>query len=524
MIFNTAIFFIALHLSLVNVRGELIIENATPLSLVYNIAPDLVDMGIIDENSITLIGHENCAALFANGIATVGGLSDFPDSGIALASGSPHSLKNSDSGMESTCHGTPGDSYLSDLTGSYTQDACVLEFQFLTPPDVDKLYMNYILGSDEYTEYVGSEFNDAFALVLNGDNLAVIPGSESYVSINTVNDVENSEYYNGNEDGQFPLFEPDGFTTMLTAEGDLIAGELNTISFRVADAADCAYDTWVLIQELSFGFVERTEAPSGSPAGAYGDPHINTWGGESYDFHGACDLVLFSNPSFDNGSGVDVHIRNKRMNMWSFIETTAIRIGNDIFELTGGKDNDNFLINGIVQKVKNENGVVGSISGYDIKFMQVNEKSRKFIINLGTNQNKNNLEEIVFKTWNSFVSVSVKNPTMNHFDGSLGLMGSFPAGAMVARDGKTMFDDSDEFGQEWQVLNSEPQLFSQRGTVGPNDMCSSPSKVEMRRRLQGSIVTLKEAEIACDSVSKEMNDLCIFDVMATNDKSSSGAY
>jgi len=264
---------------------------------------------------------------------------------------------------------------------------------------------------------------------------------------------------------------------------------------------------------------------TGSPInGAYGDPHIKTWTGETYDFHGVCDLVLFSNPSFDNGSGVDVHIRNKRMNMWSFIETTAIRIGNDIFELTGGKDNDNFLINGIVQKVKNENGVVGSISGYDIKFMQVNEKSRKFIINLGTNQNKNNLEEIVFKTWNSFVSVSVKNPTMNHFDGSLGLMGSFPAGAMVARDGKTMFDDSDEFGQEWQVLNSEPQLFSQRGTVGPNDMCSSPSNVEMRRRLQGSIVTLKEAEIACDSVSKEMNDLCIFDVMATNDKSSSGAY
>jgi len=258
--------------------------------------------------------------------------------------------------------------------------------------------------------------------------------------------------------------------------------------------------------------------PTCPPGGAYGDPHINTWAGETYDFHGVCDLVLFSNPIFDNGSGVDVHIRNTRMSMWSFIETAAIRIGNDIFELTGGKNNDNFLINGIVQKVNNENGVVGSISGYDIKFMQVNENSRKFTINLGTN------EEIVFKTWNSFVSVSVKNPTMDHFDGSLGLMGSFPAGAMVARDGKTVFDDSDEFGQEWQVLDSESQLFAQRGTVGPNDMCSSPSNVEMRRRLQASVVTLKEAEIACDSVNKQMKDLCIFDVMATDDKSSSGAY
>jgi len=266
--------------------------------------------------------------------------------------------------------------------------------------------------------------------------------------------------------------------------------------------------------------------PSRSPTigGAYGDPHIKTWTGKTYDFHGVCDLVLFSNPSFDNGSGVDVHIRNKRINGWSFIETGAIRIGKDTFELTGGKDNDNFLINGIVQKVKNKNGVVGSISGYDIKYMQVSKKSRKFMINLGTNQNNNNLEEIVFTTWNSFVSVSVQNPTKDYFDGSLGLMGSFPAGAMVARDGKTVFDDSNEFGQEWQVLNSEPELFAQRGTVGPNDMCSIPSNVEMRRRLQASVVTLKEAENVCNTVNKEMKDLCIFDVMATNDKSSSGAY
>jgi len=212
------------------------------------------------------------------------------------------------------------------------------------------------------------------------------------------------------------------------------------------------------------------------------------------------------------------------MKMWSFIETTAIRIGKDTFELAGGKDNDNFLINGVVQQVKNENGVVGSISGYDIMFIQVNEKSRKFVINLGTNHNNNKLEEIVFTTWNLFVSISIKNPTNSHFDGSLGLMGSFPAGVMVARDRKTVYDDSNEFGQEWQVLSSEPQLFAERGTVGPSDTCSSPSNVEMRRRLQASEMTSKEAENACVSVNKEMKDLCIFDVMATNDISSSGAY
>ena len=258
--------------------------------------------------------------------------------------------------------------------------------------------------------------------------------------------------------------------------------------------------------------------------GAFGDPHIKTWTGQSYDFHGVCDLVLFSNPSFDNGSGLDVYIRNKRMEMWSFIEIAVIRIGKDKFELAGGKDNDTFLINGIIHKVSNENGAVGNISGYDIKFIQVNDKTRKFVINLDTNHNNEKIEEIVFTTWNSFVSVTVKNPTNDHFDGSLGLMGSYPAGAIIARDGNTVFDDSNEFGQEWQVLSSEPQLFAERGTVGPNDMCSSPSNAEMRRRLQGSVVTLKEAEIACGSVHRETKDLCIFDVLATHDKSSSGAY
>merc|ERR1712032_712328 len=261
-----------------------------------------------------------------------------------------------------------------------------------------------------------------------------------------------------------------------------------------------------------------------TPSGAFGDPHIKTWEGSSYDFHGICDLVLFKNPNFDKGTGIDVHIRNERMEMWSFIKTAVIRIGEEKLEISGGRDNDSFLLNGVVQTAKNGNGVVGTISGYDINFTRVGEESRKFTIDLGTNQSNNGIEGIVFTTWNSFVSVKVNNPTKDHFDGSLGLMGSFPSGAMVARDGKTVIDDSNDFGEEWQVLNSEPQLFSQHETVGPNRTCKSPSNVELRRRLQESMVTLKQAEVACNSVNSNMKDLCIFDVIATNEVSSAGAY
>jgi hypothetical protein len=42
-----------------------------------------------------------------------------------------------------------------------------------------------------------------------------------------------------------------------------------------------------------------------------GDPHFKTFGGEMYDFHGECDLVLLHNPEFNNNLGMDIHIRTK---------------------------------------------------------------------------------------------------------------------------------------------------------------------------------------------------------------------
>jgi hypothetical protein len=41
-------------------------------------------------------------------------------------------------------------------------------------------------------------------------------------------------------------------------------------------------------------------------------------------------------------------------------------------------------------------------------------------------------------------------------------MGNQFDGAMVARDGVTVMDESgaEEFGEEWQVLDSEPMLFA----------------------------------------------------------------
>jgi len=268
------------------------------------------------------------------------------------------------------------------------------------------------------------------------------------------------------------------------------------------------------------------EATDGPDPGASGDPHITTWSGERYDFHGVCDLVLLRNQWFSNGLGLDINIRNKRLKEWSYIESAVIRIGKDVFEVAGGESNNKFWLNNAEYSVEGDSDVhdeayqVASISGYSIYFMQVSKKSREFIIKLGGN------ERIVFKTWNSFLSVNLQHPTKQHFDGSVGLMGRFSSGLKVARNNVTIVSDNNAFGQEWQVMrNSEESLFHE--TKGPQypEKCNIPSLVEMRRRLAQSDIKAKDAEIACVNIINNWDkDLCVFDVLASNDESSAGAY
>ena len=54
--------------------------------------------------------------------------------------------------------------------------------------------------------------------------------------------------------------------------------------------------------------------------------------------------------------------------------------------------------------------------------------------------------------------------------------------------------------------------------------CKIPSNLTMRRRLSENQMTTQKAENACIDVEVNSMDLCIFDVMATMDVSTVGAY
>lgn len=229
---------------------------------------------------------------------------------------------------------------------------------------------------------------------------------------------------------------------------------------------------------------------------------------------------------FAKGLGLDIHIRTKIRTWWSYIDSAVLRIGYDTFELKGGQNTATFWINGKQQEITETTGgyiEVGSIAGYKIDFMNVSKRQKNFRLKLG------NGDFISMQTFNDFVRIDVKAESDN-FKNAVGLMGKFPHGQKLDREGSIMVD-TDEFGKEWQVRRTEAQLFSSIEGVQHPEECQMPSETEVsartsrrRRRLGEALITEEDAAIACARVNAADRDNCIFDVLATNSKEMAGSY
>jgi len=487
----------------------------------------------IDDDSITLTGPSaSCAKQFFGGLNLVPDEDIFFDEGIILSTGIPAFIEDQDSGEESSCFsysGEDGDEVLTDLLGMQTYDACVLEFRFKpATADLRSLWFNYAFGSEEYLEYVGSDYNDGFVLLLNGENIAIVPGTEdTAVSINTLNDYNNSDYYIDNDPGNhgllnvpYPNMEADGFTKKLTASGTLIQDEWNTLSIHIADVMDCILDSWVLLEGGTMVVLDEVSVAGGLTraevfAGVTGDPHFIMWSGEKYDFHGVCDLVLLENPTFGLGKGMDVHVRTKKTRRWSYISSAVLRIGEETFEVR----QDGHYLNG-----KKDASLESGIAGYSITYEHLNvghvdHKQKQYVVTL------NSKESILFRTFQDMIRVDVKSTTGESFKDSHGLMGTYGSNSMrVGRDYTTVINDFDEFGKEWQVRAQESSLFHNvEGPQAPAE-CVMPTLSTNRRRLGEQKVSQVDAEIACARLSERDRDMCIFDVLAIDDTDVAGAY
>ena len=248
-------------------KGQLAINTAlAPTQMVQN----FVGSGVTVSN-IVYTGGTNSKGFFSNGNATNLGL----NSGIVLCTGTATQIPNPATFFMSTNLNLAGDANLNSINnGCLTHDACILEFDFI--PTSDTVKFKYVFGSEEYPNYVCSQYQDVFAFFVTGANpsggnytnynMALIPGTTIPVSVNSVNSgtpggsytaggcmsLGYSNYYVNNSALGGTTIAFGGFTTPLTAWCHVTPCQTYHLKMAVGDGFNGLFDSGVFLEANSF--------------------------------------------------------------------------------------------------------------------------------------------------------------------------------------------------------------------------------------------------------------------------------
>ncbi|WP_022703213.1 Hint domain-containing protein [Pseudorhodobacter ferrugineus] len=192
-------------------------------------------------------GPNNSSAIYSNGqrspsvvpsengvILSTGNVRDFTQS-----SGDP----NRSTGTSTDTNGFDNTSDFNAIAGTNTYDAVWLDVDFT--PAGNTLTMSFVFASEEFPEYINSQFNDVVGVWVNGSHVPISVGS-GRTSVNNINGTTQQNLFVNNTNDAYNT-EMDGFTVTLTLTMPVIAGTLNSIRIGIADAADANYDSNLLI-------------------------------------------------------------------------------------------------------------------------------------------------------------------------------------------------------------------------------------------------------------------------------------
>ena len=171
----------------------------------YLIEDVFIGGGCFDVSNVFRWGDQDQTGTFTNG-----GTSINLEDGIILSTGSVFNALGPNVG-QGTSTGFGNSVFDADLNvlagGQALFDAASIEFNFT--PTVSTISFEYAFASEEYCEYVNSNFNDVFGFFISGpgingtysnggENIAIIPGTGDEVAINSVNHLSNSGFYINN--------------------------------------------------------------------------------------------------------------------------------------------------------------------------------------------------------------------------------------------------------------------------------------------------------------------------------------
>ncbi len=235
--------------------------------------------GCFDVANARTRGSFGSIGTFRNGNSSIG-LED----GIILSTGSvlnasgPNTATNFTTNFNNTAT-DPDLARIIDNSLIPIRDVAILEFDFT--PTADEVQFEYVFASEEYCDFVNSDYNDIFGFFISGpgingpfsnnaENIARVPGSDDFVAINNINHLTNTNYYRDNiaatDDqldncpGAYPNVdgvalqdcEYDGFTKILRARTDVIPCATYHIKLVIGDITDGQYDSAVFLAANSF--------------------------------------------------------------------------------------------------------------------------------------------------------------------------------------------------------------------------------------------------------------------------------
>lgn len=255
-------------------------DSITAKSLIEDV---LVGGGCFQISNVSYSGEPGQIGTFSNGQSNIG-----IDQGVILATGRigvAPGPNDSDGSSWGYGYSTP-DADLATLTTGSTFDMANIEFDFV--PTENQVVFEFAFASEEYCEYVNTAYNDVFGFFISGPgingvkNIALVPSTNTPVSINTVNHLANSNLYVHNSPqsidhnlcGMQPATGPaifeiqyDGFTKKMVAVANVIPCQTYHIKLKIADVADGVWDSAVFLRANSFNAGGQVLASPSYPNG-----------------------------------------------------------------------------------------------------------------------------------------------------------------------------------------------------------------------------------------------------------------